>query len=128
MGKPGSSPWGPGFARSVLAYKPGEEGSMATTRTEMAQALEAVGATVCGYTPPGKPLASHCDCKYGRAPGVTGCERTGCPELREMRMLLEAMTETEWQRIQKRLQRKTQDAWRKERFEVKRAQQGTRRP
>lgn len=64
-------------------------------RAELVYNLEALRKRLCCYS----PGISFCDCKYG----ATGQgEKTGCPELRSVIVLLKNMTGTEFQKIIKR--------------------------
>lgn len=76
------------------------------TREEAIAAMEALQKLSCGYLPGGA-----CDCKYGLKPEILKCEnygrsvsrpmdeRTGCPELRDMKALLEAMSDEDFERF-----------------------------
>jgi len=79
-------------------------------RDELIKVVADVQGHLCSYHMPGKPEPSgFCDCKYGakglvHSPdrGPHGGEQTGCPEMREVLAILEAMTDKEFERIQKR--------------------------
>lgn len=75
------------------------------TRKEAIAAMEALQKLSCGYLPGGA-----CDCKYGLSPEILKSEnydrsvsrpmdeRTGCPELRDIKALLEAMSDEDFER------------------------------
>lgn len=75
-------------------------------RKEAIAAMEALQMLSCGYLPGGA-----CDCKYGLKPEVLKSENygrsvsrpmdecTGCPELRDMKAILEAMSDEDFERF-----------------------------
>lgn len=75
-----------------------------TTRKAVLNAVERLGAHVCGYSGPHTlGWAKRCDCKYGaECPGDPASESTGCPELRNVRLALSRMTDAEWDALMHR--------------------------
>ena len=66
-----------------------------TSKEKLIKSLNDMRNDVCAYGSNTK----FCDCKYGYAPRSStkfGGENTGCPELRMIISLLEAMTEEEF--------------------------------
>jgi len=72
------------------------------SRTEMLDALERMGASVCAYSMPGRGWAKTCDCKYGADSLLRRGEENGCPELRLMKLALSRMTDEQWEEIVER--------------------------
>lgn len=66
-------------------------------RQEALDSLYRMGATCCAYSSGGE-WADRCDCKYGlgdKWPTV-GEKGNGCPELRSLYVVVEALTDEEW--------------------------------
>lgn len=64
------------------------------------EAIGQLGAASCSYclgTDTDAWLATRCDCKYGfRVRQTPGGEATGCPELRSIYGVVNALTDREW--------------------------------
>jgi hypothetical protein len=74
-------------------------------KEELVRALQNLQANRCGYRRP------FCDCKFGSArlkenligkPMFDGGEVNGCPELRLVALVVEYMTDREWNMVLKR--------------------------
>lgn len=69
------------------------------SRVGVLAAIERMGIASCAYSS-GDIWAERCDCKYGVADALrwpTVSERgNGCPELRSLHGVIEAMTDEEW--------------------------------
>lgn len=61
-------------------------------RIDAMHAIQKLGEQQCCYAG-GQWLARHCDCKYG---GPKSGEKTGCPELRTLHLLLDTMEDHEF--------------------------------
>ena len=71
------------------------------SRERTMAAIANLGSLKCAYLPGhGDPVAwptSRCDCKYGfTVASKPYSEQTGCPEMRSVYKVLEAMTDEEW--------------------------------
>ena len=72
------------------------------SKTELTDAVRRVNSFICVYARKPGRVPSFCDCKYGVGRFHTGevdwarvGEVTGCPEMRLLTAILEAMTEQE---------------------------------
>jgi hypothetical protein len=71
------------------------------SRENVLAALYGLGVLACGYSW-GDTWVDRCDCKYGRFDAEKqrpGSEQTGCPELRSLYGVIEAMDDDEWYRL-----------------------------
>jgi len=80
---------------------------MSFTKEELVQATKNIRQSVCAYAP-NSPM---CDCKYGahkKAPpnAMRGEKGNGCPELRNVILFLQGITEKEYNKIWKRIEKK----------------------
>ena len=89
-----------------MAYGHEEKTMFDMTKEQLTKAAENIRRSVCAYAP-----GMHmCDCKYGayeKVPvnAMRGERGNGCPELRGIIHFLEGMTEKEFNRIQKRIEK-----------------------
>lgn len=70
------------------------------TRETMLESLRRMGSACCGYDIDGSWPKNRCDCKFGAGAFKKngGGEQTGCPELRSVYEVIEAMGEADWDR------------------------------
>lgn len=84
---------------------------------DLIQSATHIRRKLCCYDPNDPKLhkPSMCDCKFGVHKKLieTHGEVTGCAEMRSVEAILNLMTPIEWNRIQKRLEKKIKVTWKK---------------
>ncbi len=75
--------------------------------------IEATRKRICGYT------GSHCDCKYGLEVNQDEMsskfyrgEQTGCPELRDILVILEYIPQAAWDKAIRDMNKNLNEKWR----------------
>lgn len=70
-------------------------------REDIRQSIAKLGDQRCCYSG-GAWIKRRCDCKYGGPNSSVGSEQTGCPELRDVYLLLANLSDEEYDAIMKR--------------------------